>query len=149
MKAIHREALQQKPSLLNSDREIKLGKLVALGEEKVIQAEIESAVQVLDRQSVQNRAKAFAKLGLSWGTRSEPVEHMTKLRNQILHEDIDVQVNGWELTSAMVTAITLPLKLYLRAEELYPLGFDSGISEDELQQTRALVQKALKNRKPK
>jgi hypothetical protein len=147
MKAIHREVLRQKPSLLNPDRQIKLGKLVALSEQRVIEGEIESAVQVLDRQSVKDRAKVLAKLGLPWGTRVEPVDHMSILRNKILHEDIDVQVGGWELSLAMITAVILPLNLYLRAEKLYPSGFDSGVSDDEKEHTKALVEKTIKNRK--
>jgi hypothetical protein len=148
MKAIHREVLRQNPSLLNPDREIKLGKLIALREQKVIQDEMELAIQVLDRKSVTDRAKAFAKLGLPWGTRIESAEHMTTLRNRILHEDIDVEVSGLDLSMAMITAVILPLDLYFRAEQLYPAGFDSGISKDDQEQTKAVVQKAMKKRKP-
>jgi hypothetical protein len=73
---------------------------------------------------------------------------MTTLRNRILHEDIDVEVSGLDLSMAMITAVILPLNLYFRAEQLYPSGFDSGISQDEQEQTKAVVQKAMKKRKP-
>jgi hypothetical protein len=148
LKAIHREVLRQNPLLLNPDRQIKLGKLVALKQDKVIEDEIESAVQALDRQSAKERARAFAKLDLPWGSQVDAVEHVTHLRNRILHENIDVEVKGWDLTSAQIVSVLLPLNLYFRAEELYPSGFDSGVSHEEMEHTRSLVQETMKNAKP-
>ena len=140
MKAIHREVLRQNPSLLNPDREVKLGKLIALKEDRVIEDEIESVVQALDRKTVKDRAKAFEKFGLAWGTRAETVEKATLLRNRILHEDTDIEVTGWDLTNARSSAIVLPLQLYIAAEALYPKGFDSGITAEE----RAIWTKNIK-----
>lgn len=146
MRAIHREVLIQNPSLLNPDREIKLGKLVALKQERVIADEIERAVQALDRMSAKDKAKAFEKLGLPWRHRVEAVERVTLLRNRILHEDTEIVVSGWELGSARSTAIALPLQLYFVAELLYPNGFNSGVTAEERGKWAKQVTESLQGR---
>jgi hypothetical protein len=124
MKSIHREILRQNPKLLDADRQINLGKLAAMGESAVIAEEIERAVQSLDRKNVQDRAKAFEKLGMPWDVKPEDVEEILNLRNQILHEDTNILVNGWNLASMLSMAVRLPLTLCRKAARIYPNGFE-------------------------
>src|SRR5262249_48935876 len=137
--------LRQNPSLLNPDREIKLGKLVALKEQKVIEDEIEYAVQVLDRKSVKERAKAFEKLGLPWVDDLDTIERVIILRNRILHEDTNIEVSDLDLGNARLIAMGTPLHLCMTAEDNYPSGFHSGVSLQEMikwtEQQRALREK--------
>lgn len=124
LKSIHREMLRQKPTFLNPDREIPLGKLTALGGEKVIEEEIERAVQSLDRQTVAERAKAFQKIGLPWNTKPEDIEGITRLRNEILHENVDRSVSGWELHKCRTLMTGLPLHLCYTGWQLFPDAFE-------------------------
>jgi hypothetical protein len=123
LKSIHREMLRQQPTLLSSDRQISLGRLAAFGGEKIIEEEIERAVQALDRQTVAEKAKVFQKIGLPWNKKPEEVEDITRLRNEILHENVERQVSGWELHTCRKLVLRLPLHLFYLGWQLYPKTF--------------------------
>lgn len=81
---------------------------------------------------------------MSLGSRVEAVEEIPDLRNRILHENLDTEVTGIQLARAMVTAVGLPISLYFIAEKVHPSGVDSGMSEEELENSRDLVDRAMK-----
>lgn len=123
MKSIHREMLRRNPTLLNPEREISLGRLAALGEQVILEEEIERAVQLLDRQDVKTRAKAFDKMGLRWNVKVEDIERISTLRNEILHEDMNKEVSGWNLSHTRRLVVSLPTYLCLKGNRLYPDAF--------------------------
>lgn len=124
LKSIHREVLRHNPKLLNPERDIKLGRLAALGESAIVEEEIERAVALLDREKVKDRAKAFEKLGLTWKVDVKRVERISQLRNDILHQDMDRQVSGWDLSETHGIVTTLPMFLCLDGNRLYPNAFE-------------------------
>jgi hypothetical protein len=124
MKSIHREMLRQNPKLLSPDPKVELGRLVALGETAIIEEEIERTVRALDYKSVEVRAKAFEKLGLPWNVKSEEIERMLRLRNEILHEDTDKEVTGWDLTEVRNLVVSLPACLFMLGTRQYPNVFE-------------------------
>jgi hypothetical protein len=129
LKSIHREMLHQNPKLLSPDVKINLGKLAALGENAIIAEEIERAVKSLDYENVKARAKAFEKIGLSWNGDVERVEHILNLRNEILHQDMNKHVSGWDLTLARSLVLTLPLHLCWEGNRLYPDAFETTLGK--------------------
>jgi len=124
MKSIHREMLRQNPKLLSPDRDIKLGRLAEVGETAIIEEEIERAVNSLDRQNVADKAKAFEKLGLKWNTKVEDIERISGLRNEILHQDTNKEVTGWDLSHTRTLVASLPAYLCLKGNRLYPDAFE-------------------------
>lgn len=124
MKSIHREMLRQNPKLLSPDPQIKLGRLIESGETAIIEEEIERTVRSLDYKNVQDKAKAFDKLGLQWSVKLDKVERVLQLRNEILHEDIDKEVTGWNLSETRILVVSLPSYLCLKGNRLYPDAFE-------------------------
>ncbi len=88
MKSVHREILRAAPTLLRSDRNIDLGRLVSQGQETLVREEIEREVQSLDRQSVEKKAEYFRdRLNIDWfGGKIVPLLDLAiNVRNEILH----------------------------------------------------------------
>jgi len=142
MKDIHRHCLCAKPALLRGDKEIALGRLVADGEDKVLEEEIEAEVERIDRQSAKEKAKYFKdKLGLKWGDpklfqqfyhlKSSEVhndlvlriERYSTLRNEIVHEHTDHVVQPDELKGAHTYFTFVPSFCCFQAVKLYPTHF--------------------------
>ena len=137
LKSIHKEILRQNPKLLSADREISLGRLAALGGDAIIAEEIERAVQLLDRLSLKEKAKAFAKIGFPWKANILQIEMMITLRNTILHEDTNQKVSSWDLMNARIQALSLPAQLYWDGFAIYPSAFP--ISEELVKQRNAVT----------
>lgn len=126
MKDFHREVLRQKPELLRADRQIPLGKLTALGEQQVIEEEIEREIQSLDRKSVEDRARYFReRLGIGWqdGTILPLLKGVLDLRNKILHQDPDARVEEDDIALARLVCHSIPWACVAQAAVLYPGGF--------------------------
>ncbi|MCI0331086.1 MAG: hypothetical protein L0196_09125 [candidate division Zixibacteria bacterium] len=128
LKDIHREVLRQKPTLLREDRQIPLGKLVALGPDRIIEDEIEREVQSLDRKTVKEKYIYFdEKLNLDWfeGSIVSLFETIVDTRNKILHEDPDLKVDNTHIALANLVGMSLPEWCILQAIILYPGGFQA------------------------
>jgi len=126
LRDIHREVLQQNPTLLKADRQVPLGKLVAGSAEEIINDEIEREVQSLDRKSLQEREAYFDKrLNISWfdGKIIPLADPVFTLRNEILHADPDTPVSELDVTIAGVVCLALPMGCLMQAAVLYPKGF--------------------------
>jgi hypothetical protein len=124
LKSIHREVLRQNPKLLSPDSKIEFGRLIAAGEATIIEEEIERTVRSLDYKNLQARAKAFEKLGLPWNVGIEKIEQMLRLRNEILHENLDKEVTGWDLSATRIQVVSLPAHLCFLGAQIYPNNFE-------------------------
>ena len=124
MKLIHSEVLRHNLGLLNSERTIPLGRLTALGEAKIIEEEIERAVQMLDRKSAREKCQAFAKLGLSWDEMAEKIDAVIRLRNEILHEDVNRLVTGQNIQDCRMCVLELPMRVCSAGMKAYPATFE-------------------------
>jgi hypothetical protein len=139
LKEIHREVLRQKPALLRSDRQIPLGRLVALGPEKILEEEVEREVQSVDRKSIGDRAKYFLeRLSIDWfdGTIVPLMEWAFGQRNEILHFNPDAEVSSKDLGRASVVGSAVPWVSVAQAAILYPGGFKmiEGLEMEKAQQ---------------
>jgi len=126
MKDIHREILQQNRSLLNLDRQVPLGKIVAEGTEAVVQLEIEREVQSHDRKNCSERAAYFRqRLDLEWPDEVGPavVGEVLELRNRLLHEDPDMSISADQLEEVKRVTLLLPINLCYACATKYPDGF--------------------------
>ncbi len=128
LKDIHREILKQKTSLLQSDRKIPLGKLIHGGQDKLIDEEIERAVNILERKNIRDIAQHFKDhLNVDWtfdGHILPIVEHVLSLRNKILHEEPDVKVGNDDCFHAITIYMAISLVAIAQCAILYPGGFE-------------------------
>jgi hypothetical protein len=128
LKDVHREILKQKPNLLSPNKTIPLGKLIAQGYQKVIEEEIDRAIDSLDRKNIRERAEYFKNnLSVDWtfeGHILPIVEHVFDLRNKILHEEPDRKVGEEDVFHAMTIAMTISLIVIAQCAVLYPDGFE-------------------------
>lgn len=90
IKQCARVLLLDNPRILNSQRQVPLGKLITMGKEEVILQEVEGCVQSLDRKSVEKRVNFFNRnFGLDFF--GEPGKTLLKIltdkRNKLLHEE--------------------------------------------------------------
>ena len=126
IKEIHREVLRQQPTLLKSDRQVPLGKLLAVGQEKIFEEEIEREVQSLDRKSIEDRCKYFLdKLSIDWfdGKIVPLMQRVFDKRNDIIHLDPNTDVTYNNLRLASLVGIAVPWVSIAQAAVLYPKGF--------------------------
>jgi hypothetical protein len=124
MKDIHREILLQEPSLLNTDRQISLGRMIAEGSEAVIQLEIDREVQLLDRKRPDERARYFhQRLRLNWLNQMPQVQRVLDTRNRLLHENSGMTVGDDELKEARSVALGIPFECTRQCVERYPTVF--------------------------
>jgi len=142
MKDIHRHCLCAKPTLLGGEKQIALGRLIANGEDIVLEEEIEVEVERIDRESTRKRVKYFSeKLGLKWGDpklfqqfyhlkSSEDhkdvvlkIEKYSNLRHKIVHQDTDYIVKQDELGEARSYFTFVPSFCCEQAVKLYPSHF--------------------------
>lgn len=137
MRDAHREILRANPHLLKADRHVELGRLISQGQEGVIRAEIERAVQTLDRESVKKKANYFQnQLGIDWtwgGHAVSLLEKVVGVRNTILHEDADREISDLDLGVATAVCTSVALAANLGAAVLYPnvCTLPSGVPETE------------------
>ena len=110
-----RHILTQRPTLLNSDRKIEIGRLISSGFETLIKEEVERQVYLLDRKSIKDRSFYFHEhLKLPWGKDSSSVDIIIKtndIRNDIVHKDPDLIVKESDLSSALNTCKSVVLYL--------------------------------------
>ena len=137
MKDLHREVLRQEPSILKSDRQVPLGKILSAGLDVVLADEIEREVQILDRKSVSEKARYFLeRLGIDWfdGKIVPFLERVIKVRNRIMHEDPDYKIKDEDIGTAQVVCFSIPWVTVIQAAVLYPGGFTQveGITPDEV-----------------
>lgn len=142
MKDIHHHCLCAEPKRLKADKKIDLGRIVAKGEETVVEEEIKEEVDRLDRQNVRARADYFVNvLGLKWADpqlsqqfyrlRFEQdheqvvmeIKKYSDLRNKIVHEDTDYVVKHDELSGSRNYFTFVPSFCCLQAVKLYPTHF--------------------------
>lgn len=126
MKDFHREVLRQKPELIRADRQIPLGRLIAVGKDQLIEEEIEREIQSLDRKNVEDRARHFREqLGIDWfdGTIVPMLKHVLDLRNTILHDNPDEKVEKVDIGVAHLVCFAIPWVSVAQAAVLYPHGF--------------------------
>jgi hypothetical protein len=126
MKDVLRAVLTAEPALLQPDRKIDLGKLVATGFDETLKAEVERQVATIDRQSVETRERYFRDhLGLDWfGGKITPLlSSVTALRNEILHVDADRMVTQGETNAMNLVTVSLPLLTVHEASARYPKHF--------------------------
>lgn len=148
LKDIHREVLRQKPTLLRDDRQIPLGKLIALGKDQILEDEIEREVQSLDRKKVKEKYQYFdEKLNLDWfeGSIVALFETIVDTRNKILHEDSDLKVDKTHIALANLVGMSLPEWCILQAIILYPGGFQAEKTTN-LDKVREFVENRNKKR---
>ena len=120
MKNIHREILRVDPKRLREDRQVPLGKLVALGYDVVLAIEIEREIEHLDRESVGNRATYWKdRLEIPWQQELVPlVKMVSDLRNTILHDNPDLRITEDEIAWANVIP-TVPALAFTAAQSWY------------------------------
>jgi len=138
MKDIHRHCLYAKPTLLKPDKKIDLGRVVAKGEDTVVEEEIKAEVKRLDGESTLTRASYFkATLKLDWGDPKMPdpklrvshetcvdaIDEVTKLRHKIVHEESDHVVSLDALEKARRYYTFVPYCCCKQAVNLYPSHF--------------------------
>jgi hypothetical protein len=126
MKDIHREVLRLDPSLLNADRQVPLGRIIAEGSEAVIRLEIEREVQSMDRKSLAERATHFQqRLRIDWPDNPDvsAVRRVVEARNRVLHEDPGMTVSDDQLQEVLLVALFLPFHCCRQCVERYPAGF--------------------------
>jgi len=135
MKDIHREILRQKPTLLKSDRQIALGKLISTEKDKIVEEEILREVQSLDRKNTEDKAKYFKKtLGIQWfDDKIVPLlDDVLEQRNLILHETPDEKIKKVDLDLVHVVCFAIPWITIAQAAVLYPGGFKMIDGLDEV-----------------
>lgn len=122
---IHRQILTDNPSLLGSQKQIELGRLISKGLDKVLEEEREREVRSHDRDSVEKKAKYFKdKLRLQWPDQAKnDYEKSNNIRNSLLHEDPDRIVSTQELKTLHALAYTLPYAIVKQAIVVYPESF--------------------------
>lgn len=126
IKDIHRQVLRQKPELLRADRQIPLGRVIAIEKEKLIEEEIEREVQILDRKNVEEKVKYFReRLRIDWfdGTIVPLLARVLELRNVILHVDPNKKIEVLDIGLANTVCFTIPWVSVAQAAVLYPSGF--------------------------
>lgn len=127
MKEIHREILRQEPVLLNTERQIPLGKIIAEGVDGILQLEIEREVQSLDRKTVDERATYFQqRLGLDWRSAVElqAVRRMIEARNKLLHEQPNMTVTNDQLQEVRTVILGLPFHCCEQCIKKHPDAFE-------------------------
>lgn len=128
MKDVLRAVLTADPRLLHPDREIKLGKLVAVGFDETLKGEIERQVATIDRLSVEAQEKYFrGHLGFDWfgGQITPLLSQVTGIRNEILHVDADRKVTQGETSILNLVTLSLPLQCVHEASARFPKHFAS------------------------
>lgn len=123
LKDLHRAILRSSPNLLRHDRDVPLGKVIAVRKEQIIAEEIEREVQILDRQSTEKKADYFkTRLHIDWfgGTMVPIMDAMIKARNEILHENPDREISRFEGIALEIVTTMLPLNCVAQAAVLYP-----------------------------
>lgn len=126
IKSIHREVLKQNPRLLDGNRTIPLGRITLGDVQELIKEEIDREVFSMDRKSVSDRAKHFdERLKIPWpsGNTVRAIDEISKMRNSILHEDMNRVITGAELVQTRFFTTTVPIHLIRVAAEKYPAGF--------------------------
>lgn len=139
MKDIHRFCLYAKPEILQKrQKEIPLAKLIAKGEDAILEEEIETEVRRLDKENVKERAKYFKDtLGLDWGDPRLPksklrvphakcveaLHQASEIRNKIVHRESDYVVKLDELETARRFFTFVPSCCCKQAVKLYPTHF--------------------------
>jgi hypothetical protein len=147
MKDVHREILRQQPSLLKADRDVKLGKIISIKIEQVIEEEIDREVQALDRKNVKEKAKYFKdKLKVDWtfdGTIIPLMESVIEKRNEILHGNPNAEIDEIDKASSSMACMGIPFMAVVHASALYPDGFE------KIEKTEKLTTEIKKNLKLK
>ena len=142
MKDIHHHCLCANPNLLKADKKIDLGRVIAKGEDTVLEEEIKFEVERLDREGVRTRATYFReKLSLKWGDEQQfqqfyhlklaqdhehfvtEIDKCSTLRNKIVHEDTEYVVKIDELETARRYFTFVPSFCCMQAVKLYPTQF--------------------------
>ena len=126
IKSVLREVLKQNPKLLNGERQIPLGRITAGDVQDLIEEEIDREVFSMDRKSVSDRAKYFEeRLRLPWPSKQtvDAVERISKMRNSILHDDMNRAVTGADLLQTRFFTAIVPIHLIRLAAQKYPAGF--------------------------
>ena len=137
IRELHRATLRADPSLLRPDRKIDLGKLIARGRDVVVEEEIEREVQGLDRKSSTDKCRYFREtLGVDWfdGKIVPLLDVALRIRNEILHENPDRQIDEFEYGLMHLVTVMLPLATVAQVAVLYPNAFalPFGMSAEEV-----------------
>jgi len=118
-----RHILTNRPSLLSPNRKIEIGRLIAVGTDKVILEEVERQVYTIDRKSIFDRADYFeTHLKLCWSKDSHHIETINRindLRNNIVHKDTELQVSEEDLKEAIQACKAIVLQLTFDSMKQY------------------------------
>lgn len=130
LKSIHREVLKQNPKLLDGTRQIPLGKITSVNMQELLAEEINREVSSMDRKNVSERAKYFdERLKLPWPSKKtvDAIDTILKLRNLILHEDMDRVITGADLMQTRFFTAMVPIHLIRLGAQKYPAGFKAVV----------------------
>jgi hypothetical protein len=130
VKSIHREVLKQDPKLLDGTRQIPLGKITSVNVQDLLEEEFNREVFSMDRKSVSDRAKYFdERLKLPWPSKKtvNAIDRISKLRNSILHDDMEKVITGADLVHARFFTAIVPIHLIRLGSQKYPAGFKAVV----------------------
>ncbi len=118
-----RHILTNKPDLLSPNRKIEIGKLIKLGTDTIILEEIERQIYSIDRKSIEERAKYFkTHLKIPWDKNFEHIKvivEINNLRNNIVHQDTNLQISEEEFKKAADTCKKVVVKLMIKSSQQY------------------------------
>ena len=84
----------------------------------------------MDRKSVSDRAKYFdERLKLPWPSKMtvDAIDRISKLRNSILHDDMEKVITGADLVQARFFTAIVPIHLIRLGTQKYPAGFKAMV----------------------
>lgn len=126
MKDCHYEILKQQPKLMDPDRKVALGRLVAIGMNDLLEEEIRRQVSALDRMSIEAQDKYWCEtLKVNWfdGKAAPVLKIALDHRNKILHEDPDAATDDDMLGLCLTICTGISWVTIVHGAVLYPKGF--------------------------
>lgn len=123
IKQCARVLLLDNPRILDSQRQVPLGKLISMGKDEVILQEVERCVQSLDRKSVEERVNFFNKnFGLDFF--GEPGKTLLKIltdkRNSLLHEEPDTGTSKMDADLSFFLCFSIGTWLLMQIDTIAP-----------------------------
>jgi len=123
IKQCARVLLLDNPRILDSQRQIPLGKLISMGKDEVILQEVERCVQSLDRKSIEERVDFFNKnFGLDFF--GEPgkslLKNLNDKRNSLLHEDPGTGASKKDVDLSVILCFSIGTWLLMQIAAIAP-----------------------------
>ncbi len=131
LKNIHRKILKLNPRLCKKEFKIDLGHLISLGQEEIVNREIEREIYSLDRKAFKDKVVYFKEhLLIDWQIHEsvmEKINSIIDIRNRVLHSDSEQKVDNSLVSSAQGIFVGILISSINQASKCYPDGFKSSL----------------------